>query len=48
MPVSGQRFGADVPDVEVGASIARGNIATRVEYLKSTQRPPLPRREFED
>ena len=48
MPVWGQRFGADVPDAGVGESIARGNIATLVEYLKSIQRPPLPRREPED
>jgi mono/diheme cytochrome c family protein len=45
MPVWGQRFGADVPDPGVGESIARGNIASLVEYLKSIQRPPLPRRE---
>jgi mono/diheme cytochrome c family protein len=45
MPVWGQRFGADVPDAGVGESIARGNIATLVEYLKSIQRPPLSRRE---
>lgn len=41
MPVWGQRFGADVPDPGVGESIARGNIVTLVEYLKSLQRPPL-------
>jgi mono/diheme cytochrome c family protein len=41
MPVWGQRFGADVPNVEVGESIARGNIASLVEYLKSIQQPPL-------
>jgi mono/diheme cytochrome c family protein len=45
MPVWGQRFGADIPDAGIGESIARGNIATLVEYLKSIQRPPLPRRE---
>lgn len=45
MPVWGLRFGADVPDAGVGESIARGNIATLVEYLKSIQRPPSPRRE---
>jgi mono/diheme cytochrome c family protein len=41
MPVWGARFGSDVPDVEVGESIARGNIASLVEYLKSIQQPPL-------
>jgi mono/diheme cytochrome c family protein len=45
MPVWGQHFGADVPDAGVGESIARGKIATLVEYLKSIQRQPLPRRE---
>jgi mono/diheme cytochrome c family protein len=44
MPVWGQRFGADVPDAGVGESIARGNIASLVEYLKSIQKPPLPPR----
>lgn len=42
MPVWGERFGADVPDSGVGESIARGNIASLVEYLKSIQQPPLP------
>lgn len=41
MPVWGARFGSDVPDAEVGESIARGNIASLVEYLKSLQQPPL-------
>jgi mono/diheme cytochrome c family protein len=41
MPVWGERFGSDVPDSEVGESIARGNIASLVEYLKSIQQPPL-------
>lgn len=41
MPVWGQRFGADVPEPGVGESIARGNIASLVEYLKSIQQPPL-------
>ncbi len=41
MPIWGRRFGADVPDAEVGESIARGNIASLVEYLKSIQQPPL-------
>ena len=46
MPVWGQRFGADVPDPGLGESIARGNIASLVEYLKSIQQPPLaPRRQ---
>jgi len=45
MPVWGQRFGADVPEAEIAESIARGNIASLVEYLKSIQQPPLaPRR----
>jgi mono/diheme cytochrome c family protein len=42
MPVWGERFGADVPDSGVGESIARGDIASLVEYLKSIQQPPLP------
>ena len=41
MPVWGQRFAADVPEAGIGESIARGNIASLVEYLKSIQRPPL-------
>ena len=41
MPVWGTRFGSDVPDSETGESIARGNIASLVEYLKSIQEPPL-------
>jgi mono/diheme cytochrome c family protein len=41
MPVWGERFGSDVPDPEVGESIARGNVASLVEYLKSIQDPPL-------
>jgi hypothetical protein len=41
MPVWGQRFGTDVPEAGIGESIARGNIASLVEYLKSIQRPPL-------
>ena len=41
MPVWGERFGSDVPDAEVGESIARGNVASLVEYLKSIQDPPL-------
>jgi mono/diheme cytochrome c family protein len=44
MPVWGQRFGADVPEPGVGESIARGNIASLVEYLKSIQQPPLASR----
>jgi mono/diheme cytochrome c family protein len=47
MPVWGERFGADVPDSGVGESIARGNIASLVEYLKSIQQPPLPARKPE-
>jgi mono/diheme cytochrome c family protein len=45
MPVWGQRFGADVPESGIGESIARGNIASLVEYLKSIQLPPLARPE---
>ena len=41
MPVWGERFGADVPEAGLGESIARGNIASLVEYLKSIQQPPL-------
>ena len=41
MPIWGQRFGADIPESDVGESIARGKIASLVEYLKSIQRPPL-------
>jgi len=41
MPVWGERFGADVPESDVAESIARGNIASLVEYLKSIQQPPL-------
>jgi mono/diheme cytochrome c family protein len=45
MPVWGERFGADVPESDVAESIARGNIASLVEYLKSIQLPPLARKE---
>jgi mono/diheme cytochrome c family protein len=38
MPVWGARFGEHVPDPEIKDSIARGNIACLVEYLKSIQR----------
>jgi mono/diheme cytochrome c family protein len=41
MPVWGTRFGSDVPESDVGESIARGNIASLVEYLKSIQEPAL-------
>lgn len=41
MPVWGERFGSDMPEAGVGESIARGNIASLVEYLKSIQQPPL-------
>jgi mono/diheme cytochrome c family protein len=41
MPIWGYTFASDVPDPEVGESIARGNIASLIEYLKSIQRPPL-------
>ena len=39
MPVWGYRFGTDVPEPEVGESVARGNIVSLVEYLKSIQSP---------
>jgi mono/diheme cytochrome c family protein len=42
MPVWGRNFSADIPDPEVGDSIARGNIASLIEHLKSIQQPPLP------
>ena len=41
MPVWGTRFGSDVPESDVSESIARGNIASLVEYLKSIQEPAL-------
>jgi mono/diheme cytochrome c family protein len=41
MPVWGRHFAADVPDPGTGESIARGHIASLVEYLKSVQQPPL-------
>jgi mono/diheme cytochrome c family protein len=41
MPVWGERFGSDIPDAGLGESVARGNIASLVEYLKSIQQPPL-------
>lgn len=42
MPVWGERFGADVPEAGIGESVARGRIATLVEYLKSIQQPAPP------
>jgi len=39
MPVWGQAFGANVPAPGMGESIARGEIAVLVEYLKSIQDP---------
>lgn len=42
MPVWGERFGADIPDAGIGESVARGRIATLVEYLKSIQEPAPP------
>jgi mono/diheme cytochrome c family protein len=44
MPVWGEHFGSDVPESDVAESIARGNIASLVEFLKSIQEPPLPAR----
>ena len=43
MPVWGERFGADIPESDLAESVARGDIASLVEYLKSIQRPPLAR-----
>ena len=40
MPVWGQAFGANVPAPGMGESIARGQIAVIVEYLKSIQDSP--------
>lgn len=47
MPVWGQRFGAAIPESGIGESIARGNIATLVEYLKSIQLPSGRREDSE-
>lgn len=41
MPVWGHRFGADIPETELGEAIARGRIASLVEYLMTLQVPPL-------
>lgn len=41
MPVWGYRFGADIPETELGEAIARGRIASLVEYLMTIQQPPL-------
>jgi len=41
MPVWGYRFGADIPESELGEAIARGKIASLVEYLMTIQQPPL-------
>jgi mono/diheme cytochrome c family protein len=38
MPVWGQRFAESFPEPGVGEEVARGNIASLVEYLKSIQR----------
>jgi hypothetical protein len=35
------RGAPELPESDVGESIARGNIASLVEYLKSIQQPPL-------
>ena len=45
MPIWGERFGADVPESDLAESIARGNVASLVEYLKSIQEPPLAAKE---
>ena len=37
MPVWGYRFGADVPESELGEAIARGKIAALIEYLMTIQ-----------
>jgi len=41
MPVWGYRFGANIPESELGEAIARGKIASLVEYLMTLQDPPL-------
>ena len=38
MPVWGQRFAEAIPEAGVGDEVARGKIASLVEYLKSIQR----------
>jgi len=38
MPVWGRRFGEDIPEASLSEEVARGNIATLVEYLVSIQR----------
>ena len=48
MPVWGERFGAAIPESGIGESVARGNIATLVEFLKSIQRPAQTGDEAED
>ena len=45
MPIWGEHFSADTPSPGIGDSIARGNIASLVQYLKSIQQPPLGARE---
>jgi mono/diheme cytochrome c family protein len=42
MPVWGERFAEDTRNPTTGESIARGNIASLVEYLRWIQKPPLP------
>ena len=41
MPIWGYRFGAHIPESDLGEAIARGKIASLVEYLKTIQEPPL-------
>jgi mono/diheme cytochrome c family protein len=42
MPVWGERFAEEARDPKGGETIARGNIASLVEYLRWIQKPPLP------
>lgn len=38
MPIWGNRLGAEIPESDVAESVARGKIASLVEFLKSIQR----------
>lgn len=42
MPVWGDVFTRDIPESDVGESIARGKVLVLVEYLKSIQEPARP------
>ena len=39
MPVWGEQFSQAIPESGLGDEVARGRIATLVEYLKSIQQP---------